>query len=99
MSEFRFTNQEWREYQNMPDQGYSHRGFLEFVVNRWLAEVKAEPCQHNIAEQLEEYSLRELIRMAKADAWDEGYTAGGVDAWDDVTGETDNPYREGELSE
>lgn len=42
MREFRFSNAEWREYQQMPDQGYSHRGYLEFVVNRWLAEHDRE---------------------------------------------------------
>lgn len=36
MSEFRFTDEEWRAYQAMPDQGYSHRDHLESVVNRWL---------------------------------------------------------------
>lgn len=35
---FKFTDEEWREYQNLPDQGYSHRGHLEHVVNRWLSE-------------------------------------------------------------
>ncbi len=35
-SEFRFTDEEWRKYQEMPDQGYSHRHHLEHVVNRWL---------------------------------------------------------------
>ena len=36
--EFRFTDQQWRAYQNMPEQGYSHRGHLEWVFNTWLAE-------------------------------------------------------------
>ena len=33
-AEFKFTDAEWREYQQMPEQGYSHRGQLEFFVNR-----------------------------------------------------------------
>lgn len=39
MSQFRFTDQQWHEYQEMPDQGYSHRGFLENAVNTGLAET------------------------------------------------------------
>lgn len=38
MSQFRFTDQQWHEYQEMPDQGYSHRGFLEDAVNAGLTE-------------------------------------------------------------
>lgn len=39
---FAFTDAEWREYQAMPEQGYSHRGKLEFFVNRWLSAHPAE---------------------------------------------------------
>ena len=35
--EFKFTDDEWREYQSIPDQGYSHREFLEGLVNRRFA--------------------------------------------------------------
>ena len=31
--EFRFTDEEWRRYQAIPSQGYSHRGFIENIVN------------------------------------------------------------------
>lgn len=34
--EFRFTDAQWREYQSIPMQGYSHRGHLEHVFNEWL---------------------------------------------------------------
>lgn len=37
MSEFRFTNDQWRVYQDLPEQGISHRHWLEHVVNSWLA--------------------------------------------------------------
>ncbi len=36
MSEFRFTNDQWRVYQDLPGQGISHRHWLEHVVNSWL---------------------------------------------------------------
>lgn len=36
-AEFRFSDDEWRTYQAIPDQGYSHRHHLEAVFNRWLA--------------------------------------------------------------
>lgn len=42
--EFQFTDAEWREYQAMPDQGYSHRGKLEFFVNRWHASRHPDAC-------------------------------------------------------
>lgn len=42
MSEFKFTDAEWRTYQQMPDQGYSHRGHLEYVFNRWFAEQERQ---------------------------------------------------------
>ena len=72
-------------------------------VDRWLEIYNQDDNlfwftdQGHILNVLDE--LIDRLQTAKADAWDEGYTAGGVDAWDDVTGETDNPYREGELSE
>ena len=31
--EFRFTDDEWRAYQAIPDQGYSHRHSIENIVN------------------------------------------------------------------
>lgn len=45
--------------------------------------------------------LDQMIREAKAEAWDEGFDAGEKDAWDvDVTNEkhvcTPNPYRNGD---
>jgi len=30
---FKFTDAEWRKYQRLPDQGFSHRRWLEAVVN------------------------------------------------------------------
>lgn len=36
--EFRFTDAQWREYQSIPEQGYSHRHHLEHVFNAWLKE-------------------------------------------------------------
>jgi hypothetical protein len=42
MSEFRFTDEEWRAYQAMPDQGQSHRYRLEYLVNRRIASIKAD---------------------------------------------------------
>ena len=33
---FAFTDDEWRRYQGLPEQGVSHRHHLEFVVNRWI---------------------------------------------------------------
>ena len=43
---FRFTDEQWQAYQAIPEQGYSHRAHLEWVVNIWLhfhdARVKAE---------------------------------------------------------
>ena len=32
---FRFTDAQWREFQNMPEQGYSHRHWLEHTFNSW----------------------------------------------------------------
>lgn len=34
---FRFTELQWRTYQQLPLQGYSHRWHLESVFNEWLA--------------------------------------------------------------
>lgn len=44
---FRFTNTQWREYQQIPDQGYSHRHWIEHQVNEWAARVT--PTQEQIA--------------------------------------------------
>ena len=35
----------------------------------------------------------DAVRTARAEAWDEGYTAGYVDATDDHDPESPNPYR------
>ncbi|MEV8338509.1 hypothetical protein [Leucobacter sp. NPDC077196] len=35
-SKFRFTDAQWREYQALPEQGYSNRQHLEHVVNQWI---------------------------------------------------------------
>lgn len=40
--EFKFTDEQWRAYQAIPDQGYSHRGWLEYQVNQWLAEHRRQ---------------------------------------------------------
>lgn len=61
---------------------------------RWLTEVKAQACTHTFAQQLEEHSLAELIRMAKAQAWEEGYANGNADAFTEARLDRDNPYRE-----
>jgi hypothetical protein len=63
------------------------------VFDKWLAEVKAEACNHTFAQQLEEHSLAELIRMAKAEGFDEGWDA-RVNA--ETITPTENPYRQGE---
>lgn len=34
---FAFTDDQWRTYQQIPHQGYSHRHHLEHVFNSWLA--------------------------------------------------------------
>ena len=89
-------------------RSYQHRGLVwgtEDVTryaerfDRWLAEVKAQNWNHTFAQQLEEHSLAELIRMAKADAWEEcaqeAYDRGMLH---DITFEdiqTLNPYRQG----
>lgn len=44
--EFKFTDAQWREYQAIPDQGYSHRHWIEHQVNEWFrrqSSVPAEP--------------------------------------------------------
>lgn len=40
--DFAFTDDMWRDYQGLPDQGYSHRDFLEHVVGKWLRDRAAE---------------------------------------------------------
>ena len=35
---FAFTDEQWRAYQTIPDQGYSHRAWLEHQFNAWLPE-------------------------------------------------------------
>lgn len=42
MTDFRFTDDQWRAYQRIPDQGYSHRAHLEWVFNAWLRAHDAE---------------------------------------------------------
>ena len=66
--------------------------------DRWFAEVKAQACSHTFAQQLEEHSLAELIRMAKADAWEEGHNAQWEPCCDaeDCFESVPNPYRQGE---
>ena len=61
-----------------------------------LAEVKAQACTHTFAQQLEEHSLAELIRMAKAEAWEEGLEAKFklLEGQDSIS--LVNPYRHGE---
>ena len=56
--EFRFTDAEWTTYQRMPDQGISHRGHLEFVVNRWLTAHDAVVVREAKAEALREAKAR-----------------------------------------
>ena len=72
----------------------SEDGLREHVaLDRWLAEVKAQACTHTFTQQLEEHSLAELIRIAKADGFDEGWDA-RVNA--ETITPTENPYRQGE---
>lgn len=47
---FRFTNAQWREYQQIPDQGYSHRHWIEHQVNEWAARVT--PTRDQIAKTI-----------------------------------------------
>lgn len=35
-AQFRFTDEQWADYQALPDQGYSHRRWLEHTFNRWM---------------------------------------------------------------
>ena len=64
MSQFHFTDQQWREYQEMPDQGYSHRGFLEDAVNTGLAETirqaKEQAWKEGANTAIADYDLPEL---------------------------------------
>lgn len=69
MSEFKFTDAEWRKYQQMPDQGYSHRGHLEFVVNRWLAEHDKKV----IAKAFHEWADFQIDSLRVAPTTDEDY--------------------------
>lgn len=39
---FRFTDDEWRAYQAIPDQGYSHRHYIEQIVNNRLRGDRSE---------------------------------------------------------
>ena len=93
----------WLEIYSQDDNLFwaTDQGHILNVLDELLERLKtktAKPCFHTIAEQLEEHSLRELIRMAKADAWDEGHaTALRYAAY---FGEhVPNPYRYGEPSE
>lgn len=54
MSEFKFTNEQWREYQQNPDQGYSHRHWIEYQVNEWAARVT--PTREQIAAIIDAYA-------------------------------------------
>ncbi len=56
-TEFRFTDKEWREYQSMPEQGYSHRHKLEFFVNRWLAAHDAEAARKALEDAADEFQI------------------------------------------
>lgn len=46
---FRFTNPEWHEYQRLPDQGISHRHWLEARINRRVA-PRTPPTAEEIAD-------------------------------------------------
>lgn len=59
-----FTDEEWREYQSIPEQGYSHRGWLNHrnrkVMARLLAEVWDEGHDDG---QINEHEFRERRRI------------------------------------
>ena len=42
MEAFKFTDAEWRTYQNLRDLDYSHREYLEYVVNSRLHDAAAK---------------------------------------------------------
>ncbi len=48
----KITDAEWREFQSIPDQGYSHRGYLDRVYS-----AKMEPVAAVIREVLTEADL------------------------------------------
>lgn len=39
---YRLTDTEWREYQNIPEQGYSHRAWIDHKIAERLQAVAAE---------------------------------------------------------
>jgi hypothetical protein len=41
-AEFSFTDEQWRAYQAIPEQGYSHRAHLAWLFNTWLRARAAE---------------------------------------------------------
>jgi len=63
---FAFTDAEWREYQAMPEQGYSHRGKLEFFVNRWLSAHPAEETVTTV-EELDALPVGTILRGSQGD--------------------------------
>jgi len=53
---FAFTDAEWREYQDLPDQGISHRRWLEHVVNTHLAThhpARVLPSAEDVAREID----------------------------------------------
>lgn len=68
---FRFTNAQWREYQQIPVQGYSHRHWIEHQVNEWATRVTPT------REQLDAVARKTLIEFTGTCVCHEAYTSRG----------------------
>lgn len=71
MDKFKFTDEQWRAYQNTPDQGYSHRNHLERVFNTWLEEHDIEVSAQAIEQAADEWPTltRDMVSRGRVRQW------------------------------
>lgn len=66
---FRFTDAEWRAYQRLPDQGMSHRHWLESVVSR-RTPSRVAPTREQLEVALDRAHTESWDDAAECDAYE-----------------------------
>lgn len=86
MLNIEFSDEEWRELQSIPDQGYSHRGWLDHRNKKIMQQVRAE-------------ALREGLSRGWDEGHRVGVMDGDNASWRGWMTSTPNPYGEEEEPE
>ncbi|MGL4999433.1 MAG: hypothetical protein ACRC5T_10735 [Cetobacterium sp.] len=68
---FEFTDEQWRKYQSIPEQGYSHRHHPEYVFNQWLEEHDREVRVQIIEQAADEWPIvtRDMVSRGRVRQW------------------------------